>query len=295
MNRATVTAVPYAPAGFPPGTYTIVRRVKLSAAEVSADPRARRRRTIDPQQLPLALDGEITTWYACSFIVTNLRGDPVAIEAWFRNRGQIEERIKDSKLGMALRHPPSGRLAANQAWMWACLLTLNLSVWLQGLAGLDTDGRANGKRLRRELIRVPGRLAFHARQLIVHLHPDQWHRGPSRWSAPTTRCGRCQAHPSCSSPSSRRRHHRGQHAQKQLKVTPPLPRSSNSPPPVKLSMTRPRHQPSSPSYPTLHPRISKGNQLTRRSSVPSHEWPYNDVVCRYGCSGRPIAHYRRSA
>ena len=33
--------------------------------------------------------------------------------------------------------------------------------------------RAHGKRLRREIIMVPGRIAHHARRLIVHLHPSQ--------------------------------------------------------------------------------------------------------------------------
>jgi len=37
--------------------------------------------------------------------------------------------------------------------------------------------RAHGKRLRREIINVPGRLAHHARGLTVHLHPSQ-HDGP---------------------------------------------------------------------------------------------------------------------
>jgi hypothetical protein len=68
--------------------------------------------------------------------------------------------------------------------MWAALLSLNLSTWLQGLGGADTDGRAHAKRLRRELICIPARVLHHARQLVLRLSPAQ-RRGPfvSVWAA----------------------------------------------------------------------------------------------------------------
>ena len=171
MPGAEVAGVAYAPAGWPEGTYAVVRRVRVGAADVSADPRARRRRTFDPGQLRLALGGQLDQLYAYSIIVTNIDDDPVSLEAWFRERAQIEERIKDSKLGMALRHLPSGSAQVNAVWMWAALLALNCSVLLQALGGIDTCGRAHGKRLRRELIGVPGRLVRHAGQLLVRLSP----------------------------------------------------------------------------------------------------------------------------
>lgn len=149
----------------------MVRRVRVGAADVSADPRARRRRTFDPGQLRLALGGQLDQLYAYSIIVTNIDDDPVSLEAWFRERAQIEERINHSKLGMALRHLPSGSAQVNAVWMWAALLALDCSVLLQALGGIDTCGRAHGKRLRRELIGVPGRLVRHAGQLLVRLSP----------------------------------------------------------------------------------------------------------------------------
>lgn len=48
------------------------------------------------------------------------------IEAWFRKRALVEERIKDSKLGLALRHLTSGYETVNRAWMWTrVVLTAN--------------------------------------------------------------------------------------------------------------------------------------------------------------------------
>ncbi len=46
MHGAQVAACDYAPAGWPDGTYTIIRRVKISVDKLSADPRSRRRRTV---------------------------------------------------------------------------------------------------------------------------------------------------------------------------------------------------------------------------------------------------------
>jgi hypothetical protein len=91
---AEVASCSYVPGGWPEGTRTIVRRLRLSAGEVSADVRSRRRRTIDPDQLRLVLDGLADHAYAYSFIVTNLEGDLVEIESWFRERADVEERIQ---------------------------------------------------------------------------------------------------------------------------------------------------------------------------------------------------------
>lgn len=184
MAGAEVATCPYVPGGWPEGTRTIVRRARLNADQVRADPRSRRRRTVDPAQLALVLGGEAAHVYAYSFIVTNVVGDPVEIEAWFRERAQVEERIKDSKCGLALRHLPSGYEAVNTVWMWSALLALNLSAWVQGLGGADTDGRAHAKRARRELFCIPARVVHHARRVVLRLSPAH-RRGPflSTWAA----------------------------------------------------------------------------------------------------------------
>lgn len=175
MPGAQVATVDYGPEGWPPDCYVIVRRVRIDASEISRDGRARRRRTIPAEQLALALGGELDHVWAVSFIITNIPhhqpGDAVALEKWFRARTDIEDRIREAKLGMALRHLPSGDPAVNTIWMWAALLALNLSVLLQALTGLDANGRAHGERLRRELICVPARLVRHGGVLTLRLPP----------------------------------------------------------------------------------------------------------------------------
>lgn len=183
MAGAQVAAVDYAPAGWPEDTYTIVRRVRVDAEDISADLRSRRRRTIDKDQLALALEGTATHAYAVSFIVTNIPANDrpshtagsaetiLEVEAWFRKRTDIEDRIREAKLGAALRKLPSGDQAVNTVWMWAALLAGNLSTLLQALTGIDQQGRAHAARLRHELLCVPARLVRHQRRLILRLPP----------------------------------------------------------------------------------------------------------------------------
>ena len=178
MDGAQVAVTDYTPAGWPPGTRCLIRRVRHDAATISADPRARRRKTIPAEQLALALDGDLEQVWAYSFIVTNLDVSTAeqaqAVEAWYRHRTDIEDRIRDAKHGAALRHLPSGNQAVNTAWMWGALLAVNLSAWLHELAGLDHGdgrGRAHLTRLRRELICIPGRVIRHARRTTLRLPP----------------------------------------------------------------------------------------------------------------------------
>jgi hypothetical protein len=178
MPGAQVALADYTPGGWPEGTRCVVRRVPYRAEEISADPRARRRRTLAPGQLALALDGAVQTVWAYSFIITNLPLDTPTqvadLERWHRGRTDIEDRIRDAKHGAALRHLPSGHPDVNATWMWGALLAVNLSAWLHELAGLDDGhgrGRAHLNRLRRELIATPARLVRHARRWTLRLPP----------------------------------------------------------------------------------------------------------------------------
>lgn len=161
----------------------IVRRVPVTAAELLAgSPKARRRKTIPPEQLQMVLDGQLDSTFAYSFIVTDIPAEEktlVEVEHFHRQRAQIEERFKDAKLGQALRHLPSGKLAANRLWLCCSLLALNLCAWVcdispaAGASGNapdeDTPQRRHAKTLRRILFCVPGRIVRTARRIIVRL------------------------------------------------------------------------------------------------------------------------------
>jgi hypothetical protein len=94
----------------------------------------------------------------------------------------LENIFRDSKLGAALRHLPSGYPQVNLAWMWGALLAATMAAWLHQLTAtaLGEDivhghgvrgGKAMIATLRWRLIAVPGRLIRHARYLILRLPP----------------------------------------------------------------------------------------------------------------------------
>jgi hypothetical protein len=190
MPAAQVAVADYCPNWWPAATGLLIRRVRLdvAAGQVSADPRARRRRTLHPDQrtLPLPELAALDPVYGYSFIVTNLdvstAAQAVAVEHWYRHRTSIENLFRDAKHGAALRHLPSGHPEVNRAWMWGALLAATLTGWLHQLTATPTpdgalaghgvrEGQAMIATLRHRLIRVPARLVHHAGALILRLPP----------------------------------------------------------------------------------------------------------------------------
>jgi hypothetical protein len=93
----------------------IVRRVPFSASEIAKRRGSRRLKTIHPDQLQLALEGKVASVFGYSFILSDIPHQPtVWVEHFHRHRAQIEERLKEAKLGQALRHLPSGDENANR-------------------------------------------------------------------------------------------------------------------------------------------------------------------------------------
>ena len=188
MAGTDVAVADYLPADWPPQTRLLIRRTRLDAEQVSADPRSRRRRTLHPDQraLPLEELAEAEGIYAYSFILTNhdvsSPARAAAVEHWYRHRTSIENVFRDSKLGAALRHLPSGYEQVNTAWMWGALIAADIAAWLHQLtattgtggvlAGHGTgDGKAMIATLRHRLINVPARLVRHAGGLVLRLPP----------------------------------------------------------------------------------------------------------------------------
>jgi hypothetical protein len=142
MDGAQVAVAQYCPDWWPADTRLLVRRVLLDPAQVSADPRSRRRRTLHPGQraLPFPELASAGPVYAYSFILTNLEvaspDKAAAAEHWYRHRTAVENIFRDSKLGAALRHLPSGYPQVNTAWMWGALLAATMAAWLHQLTAM---------------------------------------------------------------------------------------------------------------------------------------------------------------
>lgn len=175
LTDAEVAETTYVPEGWEHEPLRlIIRRVAHQADALSDDPRARRKRTIPSEQLNLGLAGEADVVYGYSFILTDLPGDAATAERHHRERAQIEERIKDQKLGVSLRRLPLSDRDANRVWLHCSALALNLLALLNDLMfGADPPGhlprRRQAKFVRRMLLCVPARVIHHARRIILRL------------------------------------------------------------------------------------------------------------------------------
>ncbi len=95
-------------------------------------------------------------------------------EAQHRDHAVIEQVFADLTSG-PLAHAPSGRFAANAAWLALAAIAHNLTRAAGALASAR-HARARGATIRRDLIDVAARIARHGRgHLTLHL-PAGWHR-----------------------------------------------------------------------------------------------------------------------
>ena len=103
--------------------------------------------------------------------ITDRDGATLVLEADHRRHAEIENAIRDLKYGMALNHLPSGKFAANGAWLAVQVIAHNLARWTARI-GLG-EGIVTTKTLRRRLFGLVGRLTRSARRVTLHL-PARW-------------------------------------------------------------------------------------------------------------------------
>ncbi len=104
-------------------------------------------------------------------VITDRHGESLVLEADHRRHAEIENAIRDLKYGVGLNHLPSGRFAANGAWLAVQVIAHNLARWTARI-GLG-EGIVTTKTLRRRLFGLVGRLTRSARRLTLHL-PARW-------------------------------------------------------------------------------------------------------------------------
>ena len=109
----------------------------------------------------------------CSYhgFITGRDGETLELEADHRRHAEIENAIRDLKYGVGLNHLPSGRFAANAAWLAVQAMAHNLARWAARI-GLG-EQLATTKTLWRRFFSLAGRLTRPARRLTLHL-PQRW-------------------------------------------------------------------------------------------------------------------------
>jgi hypothetical protein len=136
---------------WPPGLRVIVRREPLHPGA---------------QQTFADIDGHRFT-----AVLTDLPGDPVALEAGHRARARVENRIRDAK-DTGLRNLPCGDFDRNHIWAVLVLIALTLVCWTQTLLLTGALALARPATLRYRIWHIAARVARHGRRTHIRLAAD---------------------------------------------------------------------------------------------------------------------------
>ena len=136
----------------------------------------RRVRRLQPLAADGSKQGELFATYRHHAFITNSTLTTVEADQRHRDHAIIEQVIAELKDG-PMAHLPSGKYAANAAWVACAVIAFNLAR-AAAAAGMS---RARWASLRTKIINVPARIASTSRRLILHL-PSNW-----PWAAGWTR------------------------------------------------------------------------------------------------------------
>jgi hypothetical protein len=129
----------------------------------------RRVKRLDPQQHPG--QAELFAQYRYHAVFTDSPYVLEQAEAHHRGHAVIEQ-VNADLIDGPLKHLPSGRFAANAAWLACAAIAHNLTRAAGHLAG-PGYATARPATIRTRIINVAARLAHHARSIHLHL-PERW-------------------------------------------------------------------------------------------------------------------------
>jgi hypothetical protein len=145
-------------------------RSRRKADHVTARLVVRRVKRLNPTSVP-AGQGELFGAYRHHAVFTDSPQPMLEAEITHRQHAIIEQVNADLKAG-PLAHLPSGKFAANSAWLVLATMAFNLTRAAGALASVF-HAKATTATIRAQLIAVPMRLARSARRLRLHL-PRDW-------------------------------------------------------------------------------------------------------------------------
>jgi Transposase DDE domain group 1 len=154
-------------------------RSKPKAQRVTARLIVRRVRDANPDHVQVNAQGELFRVWRHHAIFTDSPLPMLAAEADHRRHAIIEQVIADLKAG-PLAHLPSGRFAANSAWLVLATIAYNL-LRAAGALASTFHAKATTATLRAQLINIAARITRSARRATLHLPTDwpwaqPWHR-----------------------------------------------------------------------------------------------------------------------
>ncbi|MGH3097890.1 MAG: IS1380 family transposase [Streptosporangiales bacterium] len=129
----------------------------------------RRVKRVQPRVSDGTVQGELFAAYRHHAFITNSSLSMIEADERHRDHALIEQVIAELKDG-PLAHLPSGKYAANAAWVAHAVIAFNLARAAAVAAGRH---RARWATLRTQIINIPARIASTGRRLVLHL-PTHW-------------------------------------------------------------------------------------------------------------------------
>lgn len=123
----------------------------------------------DPAKVGEQLSLEGREWHYWAIVTNDQERSGDEIESWHRAKANLENRIKEAKLGLGLDNLPCASFHANWAYLLVTLLAYNLLAWLKLLALPASERTSYAKRLRFRFITVAATVGRSGRRLVLRL------------------------------------------------------------------------------------------------------------------------------
>jgi hypothetical protein len=140
--------------GWKPKTWTVERRFVVRR---------------DPAERGEQLSLETGSFHYWALVTNDQERSAAELEAWHREKANVENRIKEAKLGLGLDNLPCRSFHANWAYLLCTLLAYNLLTWLRLLALPAAEQTSYSKRLRFRFIAVAASVGRSGRRLVLRL------------------------------------------------------------------------------------------------------------------------------
>jgi Transposase DDE domain group 1 len=123
----------------------------------------------DPVERGEQLTLEGREWHYWAIVTNDSERSADELECWHRAKANLENQIKEAKLGLGLDNLPCKSFHANWAYLLCTLLAFNLLAWLKLLALPERERSSYAKRLRFRFIAVAGTVGRSGRRLVLRL------------------------------------------------------------------------------------------------------------------------------
>jgi DDE family transposase len=123
----------------------------------------------DPVEQGEQLSLEAGEWHYWALVTNDDERSADELERWHREKANVENRIKEAKLGLGLDNLPSALFHANWAYLLITLIAYNLLCWLKLLALPSSERTSYAKRLRFRFLNVAATVGRSGGRIVLRL------------------------------------------------------------------------------------------------------------------------------